>query len=476
MFWAQGSSAMPLLLVCADARSPGGSQRVTRGLALAAAWQAAGGRAALVTHQGSPSLDPSIRRTGIRWMPTDHARPARTIAQALDELAGTSPTWVALDGEPLLAQAETMVRDRGCRLLVIDDRAEPTPYHADAILNPNLHAMGWDYPAEGCTLQLLGPRYAPLGPEFVAWQTWRRITPPVARKMLLPAGSLDVLRASQHVRIPGIATRVVDREILPEQLAWADVAVSVGASACWESAFMQLPMLTLVATDREVSLVRQLERAHIVESLGWAGHATPASIARSLADFCCDPRTRQRQSTEGRRIVDGQGAARIAAVIRAVDGPLPDDQLVLRRANLDDLSALWRMSNEPSVLQTALYDKPCPLDRFGPWFEENLADEESRTWVLDFHGQIVAHIRYDRRSTGWAEIAIAVLPVFRRRGLALRLLEGTCRQTREELGVSRLRAVIREENTISQHLFRKAGFTFVARRLLCEKPCQLYEQ
>jgi RimJ/RimL family protein N-acetyltransferase len=408
-------------------------------------------------------------------MPADHGTPARTISLALDELLGDSPTWLVFDGEPFLAHPDATVCPRGCRLLVVDDRPEPSPYHADAILNPSLQAMAWDYPTDGRTLQLLGPRYAPLGPEFAAWHTWRRITPPVARKILLPAGSLDVLRASQHVRIPGLATRVVGRNILPEQLAWADVAVSVGASACWESAFMQLPTLILVTTDRELPLVRFLEHARIVESLGWAHHATPASIARSLADFCCDPRIRQRQSTEGRRLVDGQGAARVAALIRAVDTPLPDDQLMLRRANLDDLLPLWRMSNEPSVLQTALYDKPCPLDRFAAWFEENLADEESRTWVLDFHGQIVAHVRYDRRSTGWAEIAIAVLPVFRGRGLALRLLEGTCRQAREELGVSRLRAVIREENTISQHLFRKAGFTFVARRILCEKPCQLHE-
>lgn len=468
---------MSLLAFCVDARLPSDARRVIRCLALAAAWQETGGRTVLLAHAATPSLADRLRRTGIRWLPLDALPPGEAVARTLDRFAdpGPTPSWIVFDGEPLTAQSSAHARDRGCRLLVIDDRLEPARYQADAIVNPNLDAVWWDYPTDGHTLQMLGPRHALLGPEFAAWQTWRRVTPPVARKVLVTSESPDVAIAISCLRLPNIETQVAGLDHLPDKLAWADVAIGADASTCWESAFMQLPSLILVTTDRERSLVRQLERARVAESLGWAGRTTAVSFARALADFCCDPRARRVQSLEGRRMVDGRGALRVVAMMRALDEALPEDQVALRPASIDDLAPLWRMSNEPSILRTSLYDEPCSLEQFGAWFEARLGGEESRSWVLDFHGHVLAHIRYDRRARGWAEIAIAVLPAFRRRGLAQRLIEHTRRLACEELRVPRLRAVIRRENTASQQLFRKAGFTWTAQRVLEKKSCHLYE-
>jgi len=444
---------------------------------LAEAWKAAGGQTAIVTHDTNGAIERRIRLAGIRWEPFNGLPPDQAVGRALDAFADSSspPPWVVVDGEPFVARATPAIRERGVRVLVIDDRAEPPHYQADAILNPSLDASWWNYPTEGGTVQLLGPRYGLLAPEFTAWQAWKRVTPRTASKVLVMPGSFDAWRAIQREGIRDLESQIARVDHLADQMAWGDVAVSVGASSWLESAFMQLPTLTLVSTDRELSLVRRLEQAHIVESLGWVDRVTDASIVRSLSDFCRDFHARQFQSREGRQTVDGQGARRVAALLRAVDESPPGEPIELRRVDIGDLAALWRMSNEPSILRTALDDGASSLAQFGDWFERRLADSESRSWVLDFHGQILAHVRYDRRDRDHAEIAIAVHPLFRRRGLATSLLDRTRRIACEELGVSHLRAVIRQENAVSQHLFRKASFTLNAHRVLENKSCCIYD-
>jgi RimJ/RimL family protein N-acetyltransferase len=160
----------------------------------------------------------------------------------------------------------------------------------------------------------------------------------------------------------------------------------------------------------------------------------------------------------------------------ALDDPLPDDKLQLRLATSDDLLPLWRLANDRAVRQFSLSPDPITLEEHAAWFQAKLAREETAIWVFDFHGLILATVRYDRVDPQTAEVSLAVAPAFRRRGLGTKLLQRNLRLIRDRLGVKRLRAVVRKENIPSARIFAKTGFQQTDTAQIQGHACQVFER
>ncbi len=507
------------LLVRADAGSPMGTGHLMRSLALAHAWQSAGGRVSFLSCCGVERLRGRIRAAGAGLVSLEHPHPhPADLAATLALLARTNSqdgpaasTWLVLDGYQFDSAYQQAIRGVGGRLLVIDDLAHLGHYHADVLLNQNLGAERLDYTCDADTVMLLGCRYALLRPEFQRWTPFRRETPDTARRLLVTLGGADpdnltgtVIRALARLDLPHLEAKVmvgaanlhlkalraqigrnpphIEIEILTdvsdvsELMAWADVALSAAGSTSWELAFMQLPALLLVLAENQEPIARGLSAAGAATSLGRADRLTAEAIARSLSALCRGLNRRARQSRAGLRLVDGRGAERVVAVMRALEGTLPADQVKHRRATAEDVVPLWRLLNDPAVRRTALGTAdPVPLRSHARWFKRRLASPGSCLWVLDFQGLLLAQIRYDRTDAETAEISISVTPAFRRRGLATRLLELTWRRACEQLEVQRLRAVVRQENLASARTFAKAGFAKLDSRTVQDHPCHIFE-
>jgi RimJ/RimL family protein N-acetyltransferase len=247
-------------------------------------------------------------------------------------------------------------------------------------------------------------------------------------------------------------------EDMPGLMAWADVAVAAAGITCWEMAVMGLPAAVLVVAENQLRIAEPLAEAGAVVNLGWHDRLTPEGIAAEVASLCRDQGRRRAQSKAGRRLVDGLGAERVVAVMRGLDGPLPEDQLRLRPAVPEDMLSLWRLVNQPTVRHNSLNSDPIPLDEHVRWFNQKLSSPDTCIWVLDLHGLILGPIRYDRIDAETAQISLHVAAPFRRRGLATRLLNLTWQDACRRLKVIRLRAVIKQGNTASERTFLKAGF------------------
>ena len=507
------------LLVRADAGSPMGTGHLMRSLALAHAWQSAGGRATFASCCGVERLRERIRAAGAGLVSLEHPHPhpadlhttLALLARTNSQDGPAAPTWLVLDGYQFDAAYQQAIRGAGGRLLVIDDLAHLGHYHADVLLNQNLGAQRLDYTCNADTVMLLGCRYALLRPEFKRWTSFRRKTPDTARRLLVTLGGADpdnltgrVIRALARLDLPHLAAKVLvgaanvrlktlreqighnpphteikiltDVSDVSEWMAWADVALSAAGSTCWELAFMQLPALLLVLAENQEPIARRLSAAGAATSLGRADRLTAAAIARSLSALCRSLSRRARQSRAGLRLVDGRGAERVVAVMRALEGTLPADRVKLRRATAEDIVPLWRLLNDPLVRRTALGGAdPVPLKSHTRWFKRRLASPGSCLWVLEFQGLLLAQIRYDRTDAETAEISVSVTPAFRRRGLAARLVELTWRPACEQLEVTRLRAVVRQENLPSARTFAKAGFAEVDSRPVQNRSCHIFE-
>jgi len=263
---------------------------------------------------------------------------------------------------------------------------------------------------------------------------------------------------------------------MPEQMAWADVAVSAAGTTCWEMAFMELPAAVIVAADNQRSVAEPLAAAGTLVNLGPLAELTADRVAAELGLICRDAKRRFAMGQAGRRLVDARGAERVVAVMSALDEPLPDDKLQLRLATADDLLPLWRLANDRAVRQLSLSPDPITLEEHTAWFQAKLAREETAIWVFDFHGLILATVRYDRVDPQTAEVSLSVAPAFRRRGLGTKLLQRNLRLIRDRLGVKRLRAVVRQENGPSARIFLKTGFRQVDSAQVQGHACQVFER
>ncbi len=174
--------------------------------------------------------------------------------------------------------------------------------------------------------------------------------------------------------------------------------------------------------------------------------------------------------------MDGRGSERVVAVMEALDGPIPEARLTLRRVAEGDMLAIWRLANAPSVRQSSLSPDPIPLDAHVKWFRENLSSADTRMWALDLEGLLVGQIRYERDAAKTVLVNFSVPAPFRRRGLGRMLVERTRKLAADQLGAKRLRAVVLQGNAASARVFVKLGFTEVTSKPVRGKPCYVFEQ
>ena len=521
---------MGRLLIRADADGRMGTGHVMRCLALARAWQSAdgprhGSQSTFLSRCPIEGLRRRIRSAGNELILLDRSHPAPSdLAATLDVLAqaktGSQPadaTWVVLDGYHFDSSYQLAVRDAGGRVVAIDDSVRLPHYHADVLLNQNAGAEQLDCACDSETSLLLGPRFALLRPEFQPWESFRRMTPGLARKVLVTLGGADPTNATLPVlgalarlsdaaakdavphweakivlgpanphldslreklrRTSGNVQLLTDVDDMAELMAWADVAVTAAGTTCWELARMQLPAVALVVADNQEPIARRLAEMGAVTRPEHSGQDIEERIAEALSALCHDPDRRAKQSEVGRRLVDGRGAGRVVAVMRALAGPLPVEQTQLRRAVAEDVMPLWRLKNDPTVRQTAIASSArVPLHVHIEWFRQKLSSPDTRIWVLDFQGLVVGVVRYDRTGPATAEISMAVAAAFRRRGLATRMLRETRSPACRELQVTNLHAMIRQQNIPSARVFAKAGFVETIAKSINNQPCRLFKQ
>ena len=133
------------LLIRADASEQIGSGHVMRSLALAQAWQDAGGEVCLA----SRLLPKTLKR---RWR--EEQIETRQLAESGDDAGETvelareiGADWVVLDGYQFGTEFQRAIKNAGMRLLVVDDDGCARHYVADLILNQNPCASRDMYPS-----------------------------------------------------------------------------------------------------------------------------------------------------------------------------------------------------------------------------------------------------------------------------------------------------------------------------------------
>jgi spore coat polysaccharide biosynthesis predicted glycosyltransferase SpsG len=207
--------------------------------------------------------------------------------------------WLILDGYHFDGVYQQAIRDASCRVLVIDDYAHQTEYHADLILNQNINGSQMRYSADPDTEFLVGPDYALLRSQFLSFGNRDRQIAVHAHRILVTMGGADPDKVLNDVTN------------MPDLMAWADLAIAGGGTTWSELAFMGLPSLLLVLADNQMEVANGMTNAGASINLGATVNASAHQITKSVESVSADSNLRLSMSENARRLVDGIGVERV---------------------------------------------------------------------------------------------------------------------------------------------------------------------
>lgn len=278
-----------------------------------------------------------------------------------EERASLAPDFIAdaVSGIPFdavvfdhydLSRIEHEAVAGGRPTLVIDDLAD-RPLGADLVLDAGPARVEADYAllTEDAQL-LLGPRYAPLRPEFAALREAaiaRRggpvqrvlvalgltdvggVTAKVVDRLRQRSGQLsfDVVLGGGAPSLKGL-TRVaahdpritlhVDAQDMAELTLNADVAIGAGGSTTWERCTLGLPSVLVVLAENQRAAAQALAERDAALVVDAADSAFDKAFDRAAVRLLTDSATRARLTAASLELCDGLGAERVAEAFLAV--------------------------------------------------------------------------------------------------------------------------------------------------------------
>ncbi|MCB2254749.1 UDP-2,4-diacetamido-2,4,6-trideoxy-beta-L-altropyranose hydrolase [Pseudomonas chlororaphis] len=251
--------------------------------------------------------------------------------------------WVLVDHYGLDAQWQQAARQWAPRIAAIDDLANRR-HAVDLLLDQNFSGTPQAYAGLlGSACQtLFGPHFALLREEFDC--------PPIvirqrARRVLVNFGGFDAASQTHKAMqaLSGLAGLEVDFVAGADNPAWAqmqrlaagredwrlhaytrdffrlmaeaDLFIGAGGGTSWERAALGLPTLCISVAGNQEANARQLAEAGMHLYLGGSEQVSVEQIRQAVVALVDDYPLRQALAQRSRQLVDGQGAARVAAAL-----------------------------------------------------------------------------------------------------------------------------------------------------------------
>lgn len=274
-------------------------------------------RGTAATRRAGAALGLRLLDGGLRLL--DRERPQVLVVD--DPSAVAARRWVSA------------ARRRGIPVATIHD-AGLARVSADLVIDGSVRTA----PSADAT-RLCGPRYAVIDPRLAARGDSRRAT---AGRILVAVGGgahvfalVPAVVAAVARRLPGLDIQVAagftprhrrpalpaGRWLAPGQLgralAGAHLAIVSAGMTAYEACALGVPAVAVSVVPAQQPTVRALARQGAAVNGGPLGAAGAASrVAGCTSRLLAAPATQRRLAANGRRLVDGRGAARVAAALR----------------------------------------------------------------------------------------------------------------------------------------------------------------
>jgi RimJ/RimL family protein N-acetyltransferase len=281
-----------------------------------------------------------------------------------------------------------------------------------------------------------------------------------------PNISTDVILSSrashlQSIRdtLPAWGTLHIDAQNIAELMTAADIAIGTAGATSYERAVLGLPSIAVMIAENQRGIYQTFLDAGACLGAGVSDMALPSRLSACIRALLADSDLRARMSTISANLVDGRGTWRVMLAL-AKSGVVADGSSVrLRLAEASDEGRLLNLQSQPS---TRLFFRNSSIpDRqeHRLWMVRTLNDPAKLLFIIDVDGHSAGSLRLDAASTkeglNTFEVSIAVDQGCARRGIATEAV----RFAQRLLPGARLHAEVASQNTASQRLFMRAGFT-----------------
>jgi UDP-2,4-diacetamido-2,4,6-trideoxy-beta-L-altropyranose hydrolase len=462
------------------------SGHVMRCLTLASELTRRGAQVAFICRELPGHLGARVQREGYplhllkgprEGAPVPWQRDAEETRALLEPL---HPEWLIVDHYELDAAWERVQRAVVARVLVIDDLADRS-HACEVLLDQNYFGAvtGQRYaglvPDE--TRLLLGPHYALLRREYAAARAALTPRTGAARRVLVFFGgsdatdetskalqalsapefshlAVDVVLGANHAAAAAVRALAAARPYttlhtnlpsLAGLMGHADLAVGAGGTTTWERLCLELPSVVVTVAANQEQPSASLAAAGLVIPAGRAPAVSVEELRAAIASALRGPR-------HVRAIVDGYGAARVAAVML----PPSVRNLRLVPAGRRDAELLFFWRNDPLARAMSFDDGVIDWDTHLQWLDTKLADADVSIFIGVADGLPVGQARLDF-TAGEAELSYSVDPLVRRLGFGMALAEQAVRSA-GRVPAGGFRARVKAGNLASRRIFERLGW------------------
>lgn len=483
------------VLIRADASHAIGSGHITRCLTLANVLRSSGAQVSFACRELSGHLLDRLDAQG--WtayrLPAVYAEqrgplpdiqaavPWQADISALQSVLpmGEQFDWIIVDHYGLDQQWQTAARRWAPKIAAIDDLAN-RPHAVDLLLDQNFSGTPAAYApwvTNGCRT-LFGPRFAMLRDEF------KRDPLPIkaiARRLVVNFGGFDAagetfkamlaLEAFPELEVDFVAgtgnphweQMQVMAQSRPnwrlqahtnrfaELMSHADLFIGAGGGTSWERAALGLPTICISVAANQKANAKALAAIGAHLYLGASETVTVAALQQAIAVVTANHGLRQSFAERSHRLVDGQGAQRVAAA-------LAGEFMQVRPATLADARVLFEGRNAQAVRYNSIDSQPIEWDRHVKWLTATLADSQRLLLIAETSDGPVGVLRYDLSGIR-ADVSIYLLEGRFGVGWGRALLvKGEQYVKTRWPRLYALDAVVLPGNQASINLFREAGY------------------
>ncbi len=263
----------------------------------------------------------------------------------------TKPDWLIIDHYGIDFSWEYPLRKYAKKLMVIDDLAN-REHDCDLLLDQNYSNNEDRYNglvSENC-IQLLGPEYAILRPQFQKASGNLRKRDGGVNRILLFMGGVDskditskALRAIQMLDRSDIVIDVVVGNLNPYHdeikiltskmpntschhnvedmanlMSLADLCIGAGGTTTWERCCAGLPTIAIILAENQKNVSENLDKEGALINLGWYHNVTENNIKEVVEGLIDNPQKVASMSDKSRRLVDGKGVNRVVDTISSI--------------------------------------------------------------------------------------------------------------------------------------------------------------
>lgn len=133
-------------------------------------------------------------------------------------------------------------------------------------------------------------------------------------------------------------------------------------------------------------------------------------------------------------------------------------EVIIRKAELDDMRAVFELSNDPLVRTNSIHSEPIEWMAHEKWFANALTNSRLKFYIAESAGgALIGQVRFEEREGGCL-VSISLAAAFRGKGLSQAVLQ----KAMDASGFQCFMAEICADNLTSLSLFKRCGFELQA--------------